>query len=134
MPTFKKIPLYEYQFINLENYMTNTNSENKELLKAKLTESLLPFILKTSVVFFFIAATIFTVVPKYRETERNKLILISFIQNPYVLWELSLIEERGGNNAKAVVYLEAAIGLLEMNGATEKALLKYQNKLNTLKK
>ena len=26
--------------------MTNTNSENKELLKAKLTESLLPFILK----------------------------------------------------------------------------------------
>jgi hypothetical protein len=113
--------------------MTNTNSENKELLKAKLTESLLPFILKTAVVFFFIAATIMTVVPKYRETERNKLILISFIQNPYVLSELSYIEERGGNNAKAVVYLEAAIGLLEMNGATEKALLKYKNKLDTLK-
>ena len=113
--------------------MTDTNSENTELLKAKLTESLLPFILKIAVVFFFIVATIITVLPKYRETERNKLILISFIQNPYVLKELSSIEERGGNNAKAVVYLEAAIGLLEMNGASEKALLTYQNKLNALK-
>jgi hypothetical protein len=46
---------------------------------------------------------------------------------------LSYIEERGGNIAKAMVYLEAAIGLLEMNGATEKALLKYKNKLDTLK-
>jgi hypothetical protein len=113
--------------------MTNTISENKELFKAKLTESLVPFIFKTVIVFFFIGATIITILPKYRETARNKLILISFIQNPYVLSELSLMEERGGNNAKAVVYLEAAIGLLEMNGATEKALLKYQNKLDTLK-
>ena len=113
--------------------MTNTNSENKEPFKAKLTESLVPFIFKTIIVFLFIGATIITILPKYRETGRNKLILISFIQNPYVLSELSLMEERGGNNAKAVVYLEAAIGLLEMNGATEKALLKYQNKLDTLK-
>jgi hypothetical protein len=113
--------------------MTDTNSENKELLKAKLTESLVPFIIKTTILFLFIGATIITIFPKYRETERNKLILISFIQNPYTLSELSYIEERGGNNAKAVVYLEAAIGLLEMNGATEKALLKYKNKLDTLK-
>ena len=113
--------------------MTNTNSENKKLLKANLTESLVPFIFKTLVVFFFIGVTIVAIFPKYRETERNKLILISFIQNPYVLSELSSIEERGGNNAKAVVYLEAAMGLLEMNGATEKALLKYKNKLETLK-
>ena len=114
--------------------MTNTNSQNKELLKAKLTESLVPFIFKTFIVFLFIGATIITTFPKYRETERNKLILLSFIQNPYVLSELSSIEEHGGNNAKAVVYLEAAIGLLEMNGATEKALLKYQSKLDKLKK
>ena len=113
--------------------MTNKDSENKELFKSRLTESLTPFILKTLVVFMFIAVTISATIPKFHETERNKLILISFIQNPYVLWELSLIEERGGNNMKAIVYLEAAIGLLEMNGASEKALLKYQNKLNTLK-
>jgi len=113
--------------------MTNTNSQNKEFIKIKLTESLVPFVLKTFVLFLFIAITVVATVPKYHETERNKLILISFIQNPYVLWELSSIEERGGNNAKAVVYIEAAIGLLEMNGASEKALLKYQNKLNALK-
>lgn len=113
--------------------MENTNAENKEFMKIKITESLVPFIFKTLVVFVFIAITIVATVPRYHETERNKLILISFIQNPYVLWELSLIEERKGSNAKAVVYLEAAIGLLEMNGASEKALLKYQNKLNALK-
>lgn len=114
--------------------MSNPSSETKDLSKIKLTENLVPFVLKTFVVFVFFAITSIAFIPKFHETERNKLILLSFIQNPYVLWELSLIEERGGNNAKAAIYLDAAIGLLEMNGASEKTIAKYQNRVNALKK
>ena len=68
------------------------------------------------------------------ETERNKLILISFIQNPYVLSRLAKLEELKGNKNGAARYLEAAIALVEMNGAPDRVILKYQKELELLRK
>ena len=70
--------------------------------------------------------------PWIPETERNKLILLSFFQNPYVLWKLSVIEEENGNVKAATSYMEAAIGLMEMNGASDRALEKYQERLEKI--
>jgi hypothetical protein len=71
--------------------------------------------------------------PKIPETEQNKLLLLSFVQNPYVLWRLSELEESKGKNENASKYMEAAIGLMEMHGATEKSLEKYRDRLIRLK-
>ena len=90
------------------------------------------FILKTLIVTIAIIITISSLVPeipKIPETERNKLILLSFVQNPYVLWRLSEIEEEKGNIKNASTYIMAAIGLMEMNGASDKSLNKYYERL-----
>ena len=57
--------------------------------------------------------------PKNIESDKNKLYLISLIQNPRILWELSLIEEEKNNLHKAKRYMKAAIGLIEMNQSNE---------------
>ena len=72
-------------------------------------------------------------IPRIPETEQNKLILLSFIQNPYVLWRLSEIEEAKGKNENASKYLEAAIGLMEMHGASEKTTEKYRVRLSKIR-
>jgi hypothetical protein len=51
-----------------------------------------------------------------------------------VLWKLSALEATRGKKDNAVTYLEAAIGLLEMHGASEKTIKKYQDQIETLKK
>jgi hypothetical protein len=71
--------------------------------------------------------------PRIPETEQNKLLLLSFIQNPYVLWRLSELEEAKGKNENASKYMEAAIGLMEMHGASEKSIEKYRERLKKLK-
>ena len=114
--------------------MGNINTEEKEGIRENIAITLVPFIMKTLIIFTIFFVSLGAFIPKFHETERNKLILLSFIQNPYVLWRLSLIEENAGNKVKAEMYLEAAIGLLEMNGASEKTLSNYHSKLNTLKK
>ena len=88
-------------------------------------------ILSLAIVFCFNALV--PDIPKIPETERNKLILLSFIQNPYVLWKLSEFEETKGNIENASKFIEAAIALMEMHGATDKSLNKYQEKLKKLK-
>jgi hypothetical protein len=70
--------------------------------------------------------------PKIPETQRNKLILLSLVQNPDVLWKLSIMEEEKGNNKNAVTYIEAAIGLMEMYGASDQSLRKYQERLEKI--
>ena len=96
------------------------------------------FILKTAIVTIAITLSISYLLPempkmpKIPETQRNKLILLSFVQNPYVLWKLSIMEEEKGNYKKAVTYIEAAIGLMEMNGASDQSLRKYQERLEKI--
>ncbi len=96
------------------------------------------FILKTVIVTVATIITINSVIPelpelpRVPETERNKLILLSFVQNPYVLWRLSAIEQEKGNVKNASSYLEAAIGLMEMNGASDQSLKKYRERLEKI--
>ena len=70
--------------------------------------------------------------PKNIESDKNKLYLISLIQNPRILWELSLIEEEKNNLHKAKRYMKAAIGLIEMNQSNETIYYKYLKRLKDL--
>jgi len=111
----------------------NENTEND--IKIELSRNLLNFIFKTIVV-----TTAFTLsisilapdMPKIQESEKNKLILLGFVQNPFVLWRLSVLQEEKGNLKNATTYMEAAIGLMEMHGASDKSLKKYKDRLNEL--
>lgn len=69
---------------------------------------------------------------KALETEKNKLIAISFVQNPRVLWLLSEKEEQEQKVGVAIRYMEAAIGLLEMHGANQVVVRMYQERLDSL--
>lgn len=66
------------------------------------------------------------------KNEITKLFLISFIQNPYVLYQLSEMEKKKGNSEKAKVYIEAALALVEIHGAPKNVLEKYKNMLDDL--
>ena len=96
------------------------------------------FILKTVIVTIAVTLSInyllqeIPEMPRIPETERNKLILLSLVQNPNILWKLSIMEEEKGNNKNAVTYIEAAIGLMEMNGASDQSLRKYQERLEKI--
>ena len=95
------------------------------------------FIIKTAVVSIAIVLSLGALLPDMPiipETDRNKLILLSFIQNPNVLWKLSSLEAARGNKDNAINYLEAAIGLMEMHGGSEKSIKKYQDQVEILKK
>jgi len=93
---------------------------------------IIKFTLKLLILTFFITIILNNIAPKIPETEKNKLIAMSFIQNPYVLWKLSEKNEFTGNNAAAIINMEAAIGLLEVNCSSEKTFQKYQQRLEKL--
>ena len=102
-----------------------------------LSSGLPNFIIKTAIVSTAIVLTLGALlpdIPRIPETERNKLIVLSFIQNPNILWKLSSLEVVRGKKENAISYLEAAIGLLEMHGASEKIIKRYQDQLDSLKK
>lgn len=65
--------------------------------------------------------------------EKNKIILLSFIQNPVALYKLSEFDEKDGKTAKAIQEVELAIGLLEMHGASSATISKYQERISYLK-
>ena len=70
---------------------------------------------------------------KIGSPEKNKLFLIGLIQSPHVLWRLSEIEENKDEIKKSLFYIETAIGIMEMHGASEKALNKYFERIKYLK-
>jgi len=109
--------------------------DDKSEYSLDFSSGILNFILKTAIVTIAITLSIdylLSQMPKIPETQRNKLILLSLVQNPDVLWKLSIMEEEKGNNKNAVTYIEAAIGLLEMNGASDQSLRKYQERLEKI--
>ena len=67
------------------------------------------------------------------EQEKSKAIILSFVQNPVVLYKLSEFDEKEGKIIKAILDVEVAIGLLEMHGATASTIAKYQARINHLK-
>jgi len=116
--------------------MTSEEKKDQENdISTDLSKGISNFIIKTVVVVAAITISLSLLtpeMPKVPETERNKLILLGFVQNPYVLWRLSAIEEEKGKLKNSITYIEAAIGLMEMNGASEKGIRKYKERLEEL--
>jgi len=113
----------------------DTNAQVKDGID--FSKGLPNFIVKTAVVSIAIVLSLGALLPdapRIPETDRNKLILLSFIQNPNVLWKLSSLEVARGKKDNAISYLEAAIGLIEMHGGSEKAIIRYQEQIDVLKK
>jgi len=70
---------------------------------------------------------------KFPMTDKSKLILIGFINNPTVLYKISQIDESRGKISLAINEIECAIGLLELHGASDKSISKFEKRLEILK-
>lgn len=97
------------------------------------------FLLKTLVITAAIVSVIVFITPDFSglqklETEQNKLIALSLIQNPRVLWKLSEADEIKGKIENAIRDMELAIGLLEMHGSSTEVRNKYDARLSELSK
>ena len=95
------------------------------------------FFVKSLIVVAMIFGGIYLLIPdakvfKGLETDQNKYIALTLIQNPRILWKMSETDERKGNLPNAIRDMEVAIGLLEMHGARLEVLQIYQNRLQAL--
>lgn len=93
------------------------------------------FILKAIIVtisIYLLTLFMFPSIPKIPDNERNRLLLVSFIQNPYVLFRLSVLKEESGDIETSILLIESAIGLLEMNGANNSVVERYKKRLDFL--
>ncbi len=95
------------------------------------------FFVKSLIVVAMIFGGIYFLIPdakvfKGLETDQNKYIVLTLIQNPRILWKMSETDESKGNLQNAIRDMEVAIGLLEMHGARLEVLQTYQNRLQTL--
>ena len=95
------------------------------------------FFVKSLIVVAMIFGGIYFLIPdakvfKGLETDQNKYIALTLIQNPRILWKMSETDESKGNLPNAIRDMEVAIGLLEMHGARLEVLQTYQNRLQTL--
>jgi hypothetical protein len=114
----------------MSNISTDSNNEGFDF-----STGIPSFIVKTVIVSMATVLSLSALlpdIPRIPETERNKLILLGLIQNPNVLWKLSELEEAKGKFTNSITYMEAAIGLLEMNDAREITVKKYQARLDKL--
>ena len=96
------------------------------------------FLLKTLVLSAVIVGAVLFLTPDFSilkklETDQNKLIALSLIQNPRVLWKLSEIDENKGKLANAIRNMELAIGLLEMHGSNIEVRRVYEARLYELR-
>lgn len=95
------------------------------------------FFVKSLIVVAMIFGGIYFLIPDARvfkglETDQNKYIALTLIQNPRILWKMSEADESKGNLPNAIRDMEVAIGLLEMHGARLEILQIYQNRLQAL--
>jgi len=95
------------------------------------------FFVKSLIVVAMIFGGIYFLIPdakvfKGLETDQNKYIALTLIQNPRILWKMSETDESKGNLPNAIRDMEVAIGLLEMHGARLEVLQTYQNRLQAL--
>ena len=95
------------------------------------------FFVKSLIVVAMIFGGIYFLIPdakvfKGLETDQNKYIALTLIQNPRILWKMSETDESKGNLPNAIRDMEVAIGLLEMHGARLEVLQIYQNRLQAL--
>jgi len=95
------------------------------------------FFVKSLIVVAMIFGGMYSLMPDARvfkglETDQNKYIALTLIQNPRILWKMSETDESKGNLPNAIRDMEVAIGLLEMHGARLEVLQTYQNRLQAL--
>lgn len=95
------------------------------------------FFVKSLIAVAMIFGGIYFLIPdakvfKGLETDQNKYIALTLIQNPRILWKMSETDESKGNLQNAIRDMEVAIGLLEMHGARLEVLQTYQNRLHAL--
>ena len=95
------------------------------------------FFVKSLIVVAMIFGGMYFLIPdakvfKGLETDQNKYIALTLIQNPRILWKMSETDESKGNLPNAIRDMEVAIGLLEMHGARLEVLQTYQNRLQAL--
>ena len=95
------------------------------------------FFVKSLIAVAMIFGGIYFLIPdakvfKGLETDQNKYIALTLIQNPRILWKMSETDESKGNLQNAIRDMEVAIGLLEMHGARLEVLQTYQNRLQAL--
>lgn len=95
------------------------------------------FFVKSLIVVAMIFGGIYFLIPDARvfkglETDQNKYIALTLIQNPRILWKMSEADESKGNLPNAIRDMVVAIGLLEMHGARLEILQIYQNRLQAL--
>ncbi len=95
------------------------------------------FFVKSLIVVAMIFGGIYFLIPDARvfkglETDQNKYIALTLIQNPRILWKMSETDESKGNLPNAIRDMEVAIGLLEMHGARLEVIQIYQNRLQAL--
>jgi hypothetical protein len=123
----------------MENDVEPSSAIKDNSGKIDFTTGITGFITKTAIIAAAVVFSLgyiipdFSKLPRIKNNERNNLILLSFIQNPHVLWKLSLLEEEKGKRESAIKYMEAAIGLLEMHGASDATIKKYQDRIGALK-
>ena len=97
------------------------------------------FASKTFIIIFGIYLLISFLLPnlsslKKLETDQNKYIALSFIQNPRVLLELSKNHQDKGKIDKAIRDVTVAIGLLELHNANKETMQIYNSRLAYLEK
>lgn len=114
----------------------NSEKQDKDDESIDISKGIPSFVVKSIVVSLSLVASLTFLMPelpKIPETEQNKLLLLSFINNPYVLWRLSELQEEKSKKDNAIQYMEAALGLMEMHNASEKSQQKYRDRLERLK-
>ena len=108
-----------------------------------VSQALLLFVCKITVLFVLSGLFFIIMMPdlsgvkfsltKIFSEEKTKILMLSFIQNPEVLYKLSEIAERNGSTSGAIRDVELAIGLLEMHGADRRIVERYSDRAIKLK-
>jgi hypothetical protein len=66
------------------------------------------------------------------DTPANRLVALSFVQNPEALYMISEMRESDNRIDLAIREMRLAIGLLEMHNADAATLKRYRDRLNQL--
>ncbi len=109
----------------------------------EIGKSVLAFTIRLVVFFVVLVIALEFLLPSAEEmneqvkkvlSERNKIYLLGFVQNPAALYMNSEAAEKQGFLDSAKRDMELAIGLLELHGADKQVLKRYNDRLAELKR
>lgn len=107
-----------------------------------VTKEILVYTAKVAIFFVLAIAAANLMLPDHKELaykvknaakdEKTRVLLLSFVQNPAALQKASEIDEANNRLDSAIMEMELALGLLEMNNASTTLIEKYRTRLNQL--